>query len=166
MKRGIIFSVFALLMAVSGYNTIYAQTPHFSIFDSFDAPPKKGEGVVIIHQSENIKKLVGTRIDNENVVVSEGKTYLLTEGYRIQVYSGNNQRISKEEASTLQTKIKEVFIDTEADVKYNAPFWRLHVGNYRSFEEASLMLRELRSLFPQKKNEIYIIEDVIRLPLD
>ena len=166
MKRSIIFSVFTLIMTVGGYGTMQAQSPHFSIFDSFEASPKTGEGVVLIHQSDAIKRLVGTRIDSENVDVVGGKTYLVTQGYRVQVYSGNNQRVSKDEASSLQAKIKELYPHIEADVRYNAPFWKLHVGNFRSFEEASLMHRELRGVFPQKKNEIYIIEDNIRLPLD
>ena len=166
MKRSIIFTVFTLIMAGGGYNISYAQSPHFSIFDSFETSPKSGEGVVVVHQSEALKRLVGTRIDNENVDVLNGRTYLITQGYRVQVYSGNNQRISKDEAASLQANIKELFPDIESDVRYNAPFWKLHVGNFRSFEEASLILRELRGRFPQKRNEIYIIEDDIRLPLD
>jgi len=166
MKLSIIFTFFTLIMAVGGYNTIYAQSPHFSIFDSFEAPPKAGKGVVVIHQSNAIKQLVGTRIDNENVSVVNGKTHLITQGYRIQVYSGNNQRVSKDEATSLQSKVKELFPDTDAEIKYNAPFWKLHVGNFRSFEEASLILRQLHGIYPQKKKEIYIIEDDIRLPLD
>ena len=166
MKRGIIFTFFTLIMAAGGYNSIYAQSPHFSIFDSFEAPPKAGKGVVVIHQSNAIKQLVGTRIDNENVSVVNGKTHLITQGYRIQVYHGNTPRISKEEVTSLQAKLKELYPNMESDIRYNAPFWKLHVGNFRSFEEASLMLRELRRLYPKEKNEIYIIEDDIRLPLD
>ena len=166
MKHSIIFTVFTLIMAVGGYGTIQAQSPHFSIFDSFEASPKTGEGVVLIHQSDAIKRLVGTRIDSENVDVVGGKTYLVTQGYRVQVYSGNNQRVSKDEVTSLQSKVKELFPDTDAEIKYNAPFWKLHVGNFRSFEEASLILRQLHGIYPQKKKEIYIIEDDIRLPLD
>ena len=168
MKHSIILTVFALIAAVNGSDTIHAQTPQFSIFDSFEASHSTGEGgKVVIHQSDAIKQLVGTRIDSENIDVLNGKTYLITEGYRIQVYSGNNQRTSKDEAYTLQSNIKELYPDIDTYVKYNAPFWRLHIGNFRSFEEASLILRELRGIFPQKKNEIYIIiENKIRLSLD
>ena len=150
-----------------GCSTVYAQSsPQFSIFDSFEDTTRKNKGVVIIHQSDAIRQLVGTRIDNENVVVVTGKTFLITEGYRIQAYLGNNSRVSREEATTLQTEIKELFPDIEADLRYSAPFWKLHVGNFLSYEEAYLMLRELRRIYPQKKNEIFIIEDDIQMPLD
>lgn len=183
IKRRILFAVLAGITAVGGHY-ICAQTsqnqstpkrsqtpqlqltPQFSIFDSFEKRAKPGEGVVVVHQSEAIKRMVGTRIDSENIDIINGKTYLITKGYRVQVYSGNNQRVSKEEALSLQGQIKERYPDIETYVTYHAPFWKLHVGNYRSFEEASVLLRELREVFPRKKNEIYIIEDDIRLPLD
>ncbi|MDR1814050.1 MAG: SPOR domain-containing protein [Tannerella sp.] len=162
MKRLII----NILLFAGGLGYVSAQSPLFSIFDSFDKTPKSGEGKVVVHQSNALKKLVGTRIDSENIDVVNGKTFLVTQGYRVQVYSGNNQRTSRAEAFKLQTKIKELYQDIATYVTFNAPFWKLHVGNYRSFEEASLMLRDLRSTFPQIKNEIFIIEDDIRLPLD
>ena len=65
-----------------------------------------------------------------------------------------------------QKKIKELYPDVRTYVTYNAPFWKLHVGDYRSYKEASYMLRSLRETFPQIRNEIYIIEDEIRLLLD
>lgn len=165
MRRSILIAL-TLLLVGGGVNSIVAQTPQFSIFDSFEKYPKAGEGVVVIHQSDALKRLVGTRIDSENIDVVNGRTYLITRGYRVQVYSGNNQRVSREEATSLQAQIKEHYPDMETYVTYNAPFWKLHVGNFRSFEEASMMLRDLRTVYPQKKNEIYIIEDDIRLLLD
>jgi hypothetical protein len=151
---------------ISGSLSLCAQSPYFSIFDSFERPPKPGEGTVIIHQSESLKQLVGTCIDSENIDVVNGKTYLVTRGFRVQVYSGNNQRTSKEEALNKQVRIKELYPDVEAYVTYKAPFWILHVGDFRSFEEASYLHRSLREAFPQIKNEIKIVEDDIRLPLN
>jgi hypothetical protein len=113
-----------------------------------------------------LKRLVGTHVDSENVDIVNGKTYLVTRGFRIQVYSGNNQRTSKGEAMERQSKIKELYPDVETYVIYNAPFWILQVGNYRSVEEASHLHRSLRETFLQVKNEIKIVEDDIRLPLN
>lgn len=165
MKRKALITALTCILTAGGF-FLQAQSPQFSIFDSFEKQSKQGEGTVVVHQSEALKRLVGTRIDSENIDIINGKTYLITVGYRVQVYSGNNQRRSKDEAFALQTKIKELYTSIDTYVTYHAPFWKLHVGNYRSFEEASFMLRELREKFPQKKNEIFIIEDDIRLSLD
>ena len=167
MKHRFFSILFMSVFMLSGHHlSVCAQSPHFSIFDSLERSSKPGAGVVIIHQSESLKQLVGTRIDCENIDVINGKTYLITEGYRIQVYSGNDQRTSKGEAIDKQKKIKELYPDIGTYVTYYAPFWKLHVGDYRSYEEASHMLRSLREIFPQTKNETYIIEDKIRLLLD
>ena len=157
---------FFLLIVLGGYYAVSAQTPEYSIFESLERQPKKGEGGVIIHQSEGIKRLVGTRVDSDNVDLTNGKTFIKTMGYRIHVYSGNNQRTSKEETQNLQSKIKELYPKIEPYIIYEAPFWRLYVGDFLMFEEAFIMQRELRKTFAQRKNEIYIIEDEIRLQLD
>ena len=165
---------YILLMCLLFSISINAQSPHYSIFDALERQPKSKEGGVVIHQSESIKRLVGTRIDNENVDITNGKTYLKTVGYRIQIYSGNNQRpspdskqpVSKVETMTLKAKINELFPDVETYPKFDAPWWRLYVGDYLTIEEASVMKRELLRLYPQRKNEIYIVGDEIRLPLD
>jgi len=155
-----------ILLFAGCYLTGGSQTPLFSIFDAFEREPLPGEGKVIVHQSDSLRQLVGTKIDSENIDVVNGKAYLKTTGYMVQAYSGNNQRKSKDEAFALQTKIKNLYSDTETYVKFDSPFWKLYVGNYRSFEEASQMLRALRLQFPQIKNEIYVVEGEIRLALD
>ena len=157
-----IFIVLTLLSAIAGY----AQSPQLSIFDSFENRPKTGEGYVIVHQSNAIKRLVGTRIDSENVDVTTGKSQLITEGYRIQVFSDNNPGSSRTEAQELEKKIKELFPDLNTYLRYFAPFWKLHVGNYLTIDEAAIMRRELWKIFPQRKNDINIIEDDIQLLLD
>jgi len=162
MIRSFIVAAIVLLSVLTGY----AQSPHYSIFDALERQPKPGEGAVIINQPNAIKRLVGTRVDSDNIDVLNGKSFLITKGYRIQVYSGNNQRTSMDEAIAMQNKLKELYPGIDASRIYDAPVWKLHVGNYLTFEEASIMLRDLRKVFPQRKNEIYIIVDNIRLPLD
>ena len=158
-------ALLAILFLTTGLNEVIAQSTQNSIFESL-SNPKSGEGIVVVHQSEAVKRLVGTRIVNENVNSLNGKMYISTRGYRIQVYSGNIQRTSKDEATSLQVKIKGLYPNLESDIKFIAPFWKLFVGNFLTYEEAWTMCRELRNVYPQKKNEIYIIEDDILLPMD
>ena len=145
---------------------LYAQSPVFSIFDYLEQPPRRGQGRVVIHQSDSIRKLVGTRIDGKNIEVISGKTFYITRGYRIKAYSGNNQRTSRKEADEMQAKIKKLYPEIRTNTGFSAPFWELYVGDFTSVEEASYTLRELHKAFPAIKNEIYIIETDIRLPLD
>ena len=154
--------IFFLLLAAGSY----AQSPQMSIFDALERYPKANEGAVAIHQSNAIKRLVGSRFDSENIEVVEGKEHLKTWGYRIQVYSGNNQRTSKSESEAMEIKIKNTFANLKTYRRLDAPWWRLHVGNFQSIEEAWVMVRELQKLFPQSKKDIYLVEDMISLPMD
>ena len=172
MNRVCIFSLI-LLLAMAGFCVLNAQSPQYSIFDALERQSNSKEGVVVIHQSDAVKRLVGTRIDSENIDTVNEKTYIKTKGYRIQVYSGNiqaslgnNQPTSRTEAENLKAKIKEHFQNIEGYITFEAPFWKLHVGDYLTYEEASIMLRELRKTFPQRRNEINIFESNINLLLD
>jgi hypothetical protein len=157
--------LFVLLFVIGEHHTTTAQTPQNSIFDKLERTQKTGEGGVVIHQSENIKRVVGTRINSHNTDITKGKAHFKTMGYRIQVFSGN-LRSSKDETMSLQAKINELYAHVKTYPEYLAPWWKLYVGDYLTFEEAALMRRELQRVFPQRKNDISIYETEIQLPLE
>jgi len=157
-----LFLLFTFLTSLA----LPAQSPHFSIFDAIEQNSRQGRGVIVIHQSQAIKSLIGTRLDSENIEVIEGKSLLKTMGYRIQLYSGNQQRTSKIEVESYASKVKELFPEIETKIDFGAPWWRLYVGSYLTHTEAFKMQMVLRNAFPQLKKEITIIEDTISLPMD
>jgi len=165
MKKSVFVAVITMLFALTGHHAVTSQSPQNSIFESL-SNPKSGEGIIVVHQSEAMKRLVGTHMDSVNMNSLNGKTYISTRGYRIQVYSGNNQRTSKDEATSLQEEIKELYPDLESDIKFFSPVWKLFVGNFLTHQQAWSICRELRSAYPQMKNEIYVIEDDILLRMD
>lgn len=126
-----------------------------SIFDHLD-----------VRQSVAIRNLVGVRLKGENVVMDEDGVYLKIQGFRTQVFSGNDQRLSKKEAFDKEQEIKELYPDLVTYVTYKAPFWKLRVGDFRTHEEAYAVLRQLKEAFPSFGKEMYIVKDEIRMPLD
>lgn len=119
--------------------------------------PKTGEGIVIIHQSKSIAGLLGSRSWNNS------KEPLTQEGYRVQVFSGNSQNKSKNEAFYKEGKVKSMFPEIETYVTFKSPFWRLRIGNYRSFEEADQTMRKLKRAFPEFGKEMYVVKDEIKI---
>ena len=158
----IILSALFLLSSIGGY----AQSQPSSIFDALERQSKPGEGRVIVYQSDAIKRLVGKRTDNENVDVVKGKRHLKTWGYRIQVYSGNNQLVSKAETEKLKAQLEKHFPGLDTYPDFIAPWWKLYVGNFLTLEETEVMKRELQKAFPQIRKEIVTVETYILLPLD
>ena len=154
------YGLLILLLLCSG-GSLLAQT---SIFDEM-AKREPGKGSVMIRQSSAIRALVGSHSLNEKTETVGETTYLLMQGYRIQVFTDNNQRTAKNEAETKEKQILDLF-DVPTYVKYNAPFWRLYVGDYITYEEAFSMRYKIAEAFPTLKKEIQIKEEEIRIPIN
>lgn len=139
-----ILLLFAFMMA--GTSSLFAQTAlegeRSTIFDALQRSGL-GKGEVVINQSAAIREMVGERMRGANVETTDSLTFLKVQGYRTQVFSGNNQRVSKDEAFRKEKEIKELFPEIPTYVTYNAPFWKLRVGDFRSHEEAYHMMRLL-----------------------
>lgn len=136
-----------------------------TIFDALQTP-QPGEGKVVIRQPDAIREMVGKRLHGADVETTESETFLKIQGYRTQVFSGNNQRKSKDEAFRKEKEIKELFPDVPTYVTYTAPFWKLRVGDFRSHEEAYHMMRLLIDAFPSYGKEMYIVKEEIKIPLN
>jgi len=121
-----------------------------------------GKGSVQVIQDESITNRLGHK--TKNVTVNEAPvTFLEMPGYRIQVFAGNNQRISKSEAYTKESDVKSVFPEMSTYVVFTAPFWRLRVGDFQTFQEAQRMMVKLRAEFPAFGREMSIIKEKIRV---
>ena len=119
-----------------------------------------------VNQSQSVRDLVGLSMQGENVVMEDNHMYLKIQGFRTQVFSGNNQRTSKGEAFKKEKEVKKNFPDLPTYVSYNAPFWKLRVGDFRSHEEAYNTMRQLKKVFPSFGKEMYIVKEKIRIPLN
>ncbi len=122
-----------------------------------------GQGAVTIYQSAAIRKLIGSA--SNKAAKENGTKYLIAEGYRIQIFSGNNQRSSKDEAFGKQQQINAKLPNLSTYVSYTAPFWRLRAGDFLSYEEAYGMMHKLIDSFPSFKKEIFIIKEDVRIPI-
>lgn len=167
MKRLVVTLSSLLLILINTYPLVAQgqSVPYqVSIFDAL-ARNEFGKGRVVIIQDPQIKSLVGQYLSGENIEKNEEETFLKVPGYRTQVFSGNDQRKSKDEANQKEKKIKELFPDIPTYISYTAPFWRLRVGDFRSKEEAFILQRQLMGAFPSFAKEMYIVKDEVKIPL-
>jgi hypothetical protein len=122
---------------------------------------EQGKGKVKIIQNEAIDQRIGrpgkTVTKQHNGIAK----YVEMAGWRILVYSGNNQRVSKNEAFKKESNIKSIFPELGTYVTYNAPFWRLKVGDFQTYQDARVMLIKLRDSFPSIGREMSIIKEKI-----
>ena len=119
-------------------------------------------GRVAIVQDNRLCDLVGNA--PKSYVIGNSKSEANnTVGYRIRVFSGNQQTTSKNRCYTIKSTIEEKMPELPSYVTFKSPNWRISVGDFRTSEEASSMLAQLRKEFPQYANEMFIVKEKINL---
>jgi hypothetical protein len=94
--------------------------------------------------------------------MSGKEEWIEIDGYRVQIYSSNRQQTAKAEALELEAKIKEKVSQT-VYVQYLPPFWKVRLGDFRTYEEAKEYKKEFVQLFPDMIGDTYIVRDKIKV---
>ena len=84
------------------------------------------------------------------------------DGYRVQVYSSNQQQTAKAEALELETKLKEK-VNQTVYVQYLPPFWKVRLGDFRSYDEAREYKKQFVEQYPELMGDTYIVRDKIQV---
>lgn len=128
-------------------------------------------GRVVLRQDNRLESLL-TREQKTYSAASrvqlnkQGKQMISVSGYRVRVFSGNNQITSKNEAYKIEKELLDYMPELSTYVIFRTPNWRLMVGNYRTMEEATAALRELKKKFPVYGREMFVVKDEIEIPLN
>ncbi|WP_278902100.1 SPOR domain-containing protein [Leyella stercorea] len=69
-----------------------------------------------------------------------------TNGYRVQVFAGGNSRNDKIKAQQAGNAVKAAFPSHPIYVHFYSPRWICRMGNYRTYEEASAILEQVKKL--------------------
>ncbi len=147
-------SAFCLLIGTIFSGIVFAQsTPQLDIFETL-AKKEEGKGTVTIHQDPKMNVLF-----DKKDAVNEGKKHIYISGYRVQVYMENSQKQSKAGAFEREKRIREKFPELATYVTFTSPFWRLRVGDFRTHTDALILLKSLKTEFPDLSAEMFIVRD-------
>lgn len=128
-----------------------------------------GKGNVTVYEDESIKQILGRPMGPPRTIYADAEgavQYYKMRGFKIQAFSGNDQRTSRDEANRKQSLITNQYPDHEAVVLFETPFWRLRVGNFQSRPDAEAALQQLRESFPSFGKEMYIVVDEVKIPIN
>lgn len=160
--------LFLLLMLTVGDAYAQAVSQRKEILRELNSPAS-GKGRVAIYEDESISHVLGRPMAPPRTVYTnaDGTTqFYRVRGYKIQAFSGNNQRTSKNEAHQKQQLINNSYPDHETVVLFESPFWRLRVGNFQTRNEAEEVLKEMVRSFPSFGKEMYIVIDEVKIPVN
>lgn len=131
--------------------------PIIALLFTAQATAQTDTGGVIVHKDPRIEQLVKKQIDYNEVATREARRY--SQGYRILVMSTNDRA----KALNAKTKLYQEFPDLKSYLSYQAPFFKLKVGNFKEHKDAEDFLHEIEKVFP---TGTYIVRDVIEVNPD
>lgn len=142
------------------------------LFSGIAKAQNAGHGDICRHliSSGRVTLIQDTRLTA--LLGSQPKTYYVNgqsdkvtkvKGFRIRVFSGNQQNTSKNRAYKIQSEIQTKMPDLSTYVTFKTPNWRLMAGDFRTTEEANSMLRVLRKEFPEYGKEMFVVSEEIEL---
>ncbi len=160
-----------LLLGAALTSTMYAQSPQKQrneILKELNGTTS-GQGRVTVHEDESIRHVLGRPMSPARTVYTSADgtvQFHRLRGFKVQAFSGNNQRTSKDEAHRKQAQINAAFPEHETVVLFDSPFWRLRVGNFATREEAEEAMQEFRKRLPSFGKEMYIVVDEVKIPIN
>ena len=114
-----------------------------------------------------IDSLPGVQIVQDSMMTvlldeaTNGKHELVEmDGYRVQIYSSNQQQTAKSEALELEQKLRNG-ISQSIYVQYLPPFWKVRLGDFRTYEEAKEYKKQFVAQYPELMGDTYIVRDKI-----
>ncbi len=146
MKRVVVLISMLFCVLCAG-----AQSNIISEIESFSF----GEGKVRINQPEKLVSLMGSMANADGEVQQ-------VEGYRVLVYSGNNSRQARDEANAMAEYMRTNYPGAEVYVVFESPIRTCEYGDFRTREEAELLMYRLRAT--KKFKEISVKKCLINLP--
>ncbi|MBN1463149.1 MAG: SPOR domain-containing protein [Paludibacteraceae bacterium] len=128
-----------------------------TIFETLTNNVDSNEGTVILTQDDRIKQLVFKKKEK----ALNTKLLATTSGFRVQVFSSNEQKTAKVQAYKIEERIKEKFPEMAVYVSYLSPFWKVRIGDCVTTVEANSLRDEIKREFPEYQQETYIVKDQI-----
>ena len=102
---------------------------------------------------------VATLLDG---AINGTREWVEIEGYRVQIYSSNQQQTAKGEALDLEEKLQSQ-VNQTIYVQYIPPFWKVRLGDFRTYEEAKEYKKLFVQQFPDLTGDTYIVRDKIKV---
>jgi len=112
---------------------------------------------VVVHKDPRIDMLVKKQIEYNELTTRDARRFV--QGYRILVMNTND----RSKVNEAKTKIYQQFPELKAYLLWQAPFFKLKVGNFKDRKEAEEYLTEIQRIF---NNSVYIVRDVIEVNPD
>jgi hypothetical protein len=112
---------------------------------------------VVVYKDARVEELIRKQVEINEETTRDSRRIM--PGFRLQVISSQDRN----KVFAAKAKILQQFPDLKPYLMYQAPNYKLKVGNFKTQEEAEEYQKELGRLFP---SGLFIIRDTIEVKLD
>ncbi len=134
---------------------LYVPMPRPLIFDSLEAKhPDYQCSLVEIHQDQRVERLLNDRRYN-----TSSRKAIMTQGYRVQVYSSNQQLTARQEALEMKQEMELSFLGVPVYVIYQAPSWKVRLGDFSNLNEAQMLRKQVVEKYPDMQGDVYVVKE-------
>jgi len=83
-------------------------------------------------------------------------------GYRVEIFADNNARTAKSQAQARRSRVSARLPQYATYMVFEAPYWRVRVGDFHSRQEAEVALSEIKKLFPAYGSDCRIVRSRVK----
>ena len=112
---------------------------------------------IVIHKDPRVDLLVKKQAQINEATTRDARRNIA--GYRLQVINTSDRNA----AISAKTKIYQLYPELKAYLLYQAPYFRLRVGNFKDKDEAEDYRKSLSKEFP---NSVFLVHDTIEVKVD
>lgn len=143
MKKLLFISISLLLIFVTTSFSQYTSSKQLALITQLQRADSNHGQVQIIQDK---------RIDSLMVrYVARNYRKQTMPGFRIRIFSANNQDNGRQRAYETKAKFISAFQGVEAYVIYETPDWKVLVGDFRSRTDAFHFKKQIDSMFPNNR---------------
>jgi hypothetical protein len=148
LHKAAVTLIFLIAAAFAGTTLAQNQSDIFARLES----RQPGQGSVHITQDVNIRNMV-------NLHLSQQKKINGIRGYRICIYLDSGQEANKK-ADQERAKFISRFEDIKSYKRFEYPYFKVYVGDFRTKSEAWRFLKLMEGDYP----DAFIREDIVAFP--
>ena len=108
----------------------------------------------VVHQDSLVRELM----INKRLGIQRGVHEV--NGYRVQVFSSNQQQSAKNRALLLQQDLSSQLVEPVYAIS-EPPFWKVRIGNFLTREEANNYRMTFVAQYPELQGSTYVVPDKI-----
>ncbi|HMC84041.1 MAG TPA: SPOR domain-containing protein [Chitinophagaceae bacterium] len=128
----------------------------FSVIALAVAAQTDSTSSIVIHKDPRVDMLVKKQAQINEVTTRDSRRNIA--GYRLQVINTSDRSA----AISAKTKVYQLYPELKAYLLYQAPYFRLRVGNFKDKDDAEDYRKSLSREFP---NNVFLVRDTIELKM-